>query len=149
MPDITISPGASLEQVKRLLADCDLPDQDLTAAHMDDFVSLHEGEQLIGCVGLEIFEEYALLRSLAVETGSRGQGLGAQLLAAAEERAASRGVRILYLLTTTAEAFFASRGYAISERSNAPAAIQETSEFRSLCPSTARCMNKRLANHDL
>lgn len=113
---------------------------------MDDFVSLYEGEQLIGCVGLEIFEEYALLRSLAVETGSRGQGLGAQLLAAAEERAISRGVRIIYLLTSAAESFFARRGYVIGERSNAPAAIQQTSEFWSLCPSTAVCMNKRLAD---
>jgi amino-acid N-acetyltransferase len=148
MPDISISPGANLEQVKRLLVDCNLADQDLTSAHMDNFVSLYKGDQLIGCIGLEIFEGAALLRSLAVESGSRGQGLGAQLLAAAESQAASRGVRMLYLLTTTAEAFFARRGYVISERSRALAAIQQTSEFRSLCPSTAVCMNKRLANHD-
>jgi amino-acid N-acetyltransferase len=144
MADITNTCKQEETRVKRLLEECGLPSRDLSAEHMDDFLSLYDGDRLVGCVGLEIFGEYGLLRSLAVQAEYRGRGKGARLLTAAEARATSRGVRILYLLTTTAEAFFTARGYIITGRSIAPEVIQQTSEFRSLCPSSAVCMNKPL-----
>ena len=110
MPEITSSSGREEAWIKTLLAECGLPEQDLTPAHMDDFLSLVAGGRLTGCIGLEIYGETALLRSLAVGPGWRGRGYGAQLLAAAEAHAAARGVRTLYLLTTTAERFFTAHG---------------------------------------
>ena len=98
----------------------------------------------MGCVGLERYGENGLLRSLAVEPDYRRQGLGARLLAAIEARAASGVVRTLYLLTTTAESFFAARGYTVTDRNNVPEAIGGTSEFQSMCPDSAVCMAKRL-----
>ncbi len=50
----------------------------------------------------------------------------------------------LILLTQTAAAFFARYGYQVIGRSEAPADVQGTEEFRSLCPSSAACMAKRL-----
>jgi mannose-6-phosphate isomerase-like protein (cupin superfamily) len=58
----------------------------------------------------------------------------------AESHARNLGVRRLYLLTTTAEAYFAKRGFERCAREAAPAAIRQTREFRSLCPDTAACM---------
>ncbi len=144
MPVITITPGADIGQVKALLAENDLPYEDLTVAQMDDFLSLYEGERLVGCVGLERYDENGLLRSLVVESDYRGRGLGARLLAAIEALAISKGVGAPYLLTTTAETFFAARGYHITERSKVPEAIGSTSEFQSLCPGSAACMVKHL-----
>ena len=130
--------------IKRLLTTAGLPGADLTPAHLARFLVLRDADQLGGVVGLEVFGAVALLRSLAVPTSRRGQGLGTRLAEAAEDHARSLGVAALYLLTTTAESFFARRGYRRIDRADAPAALHATAEFASLCPSTAVCMVKEL-----
>jgi amino-acid N-acetyltransferase len=50
----------------------------------------------------------------------------------------------MFLLTTTAETFFERRGYRRVDRSQAPLAIQSTSEFASLCPASSAFMIKQL-----
>ena len=86
----------------------------------------------------------ALLRSLAVRADARGSGLGADLLAHAESQAAALGVDALYLLTTTAERFFAARGYATTTRDAAPPEIQATARPDLL--SRTRPMPSRMEN---
>jgi amino-acid N-acetyltransferase len=71
-------------------------------------------------------------------------GLASELVERAETHAAKYGVRTLYLLTTTAEAFFARRGYHRIDRGVAPAAIRSTREFAALCPASSAFMSKRL-----
>jgi N-acetylglutamate synthase-like GNAT family acetyltransferase len=58
--------------------------------------------------------------------------------------AASHQVRALYLLATTAEAYFEHRGYRRIDRTQAPPSIQSTREFASLCPASSVFMIKRL-----
>lgn len=147
MPDITRATRQDEERVKGLLEESKLPFEDLTPAHLDTFLTLYNGDQLVGCVGLENFGEHALLRSLVVRAGYRSQGLGSRLLASAETLADTRGVHTLYLLTTTAEVFFARHGYLSTERGSTPQAIQMTAEFKSMCPASAVCMYKRLLIH--
>lgn len=130
--------------IKHLLAGCELPYEDLTAAHLRSFWVLRDGSQLMGVVGLEILGSHSLLRSLAVPDRYRGRGIGSQLTSQAEAYAHTCRVEALYLLTTTAEDFFARRGYRQTDRNTVPPALQETAEFRTLCPSTAVCMVKRL-----
>ena len=99
-------------------------------------------------VGLEIYGTVALLRSLAVAPDGQGRGLGAALLAHAERAARQRGITALYLLTTTAEAFFARRGYVRLPRQAAPPVLRQTAEFAALCPASAVCLTKALAALD-
>jgi amino-acid N-acetyltransferase len=66
-------------------------------------------------------------------------------LARVEARAASRGVRELYLLTTGAVAYFEHHGFARTSREEAPERIRSTAQFCTLCPSTAFCMRKLLS----
>jgi N-acetylglutamate synthase-like GNAT family acetyltransferase len=61
-----------------------------------------------------------------------------------EKRAIQQGLRTLYLLTTTAEAFFADLGYVPVERTEVPAAVADTRQLRELCPGSARVMGKQL-----
>jgi len=143
MQIVNATPG-DLGSIQALLAECNLPDQDLTSTNLGAFLLLRQGEDLVGSVGLEIYSPNALLRSLAIRQAQRGQGLGKELLSACESEATMRGVRTLYLLTNTAEKFFATHGYQRIERSAAPETLQHASEFRSLCPSSAVCMRKRL-----
>lgn len=131
------------QAIKQLLADCDLPLGDLTSDHLRHFFVSRDGERLIGAAGLELCHEAALLRSVAVAGEFRSQGLGRQLVARAEEHARSHGVNSLWLLTTGVEHFFTRLGYEVTDRALAPKAIQITTEFTSLCPSSSVCMVKR------
>jgi amino-acid N-acetyltransferase len=72
------------------------------------------------------------------------QGRGAALVGAVERLAARRGMDDLYLLTTTVPGFFALLDYLRVDRATVPLALQQTSQFASLCPKTAVCMHKRL-----
>ena len=134
--------------VRALLAAAGLPVADLTAAHLDDFWGCGESPDLTGVVGLESYGTVALLRSLAVAPDWQGRGLGAALLAHAERTARQRGIAALYLLTTTAEAFFARRGYVRIPREAALPVLQQTAEFAALCPASAVCLTKALAALD-
>jgi len=99
---------------------------------------------VVEVVGLELSPPHGLLRSLVVEPRARSGGLGSRLLAHAEAHARSRDVRSLYLLTTTAEAFFGARGYVRADRREAPPFIRSSPEFTALCPESAAFMVKHL-----
>jgi amino-acid N-acetyltransferase len=89
-------------------------------------------------IGLEIYGQAALLRSLVVDPTLRSTGLGSALVQHAEQHAAERGVQALYLLTTTAEPFFERLGYKRLDRREAPPSIQSSREFADLCPESRR-----------
>ena len=135
---------ADLPAIRALLAASGLPGEDLTPAHLDSFWVRRDPAGLVGVVGLELRGHAALLRSLAVRRDGQGHGLGAALLAHAESQAGVLGVDRLYLLTTTAERFFAAHGYAVTPRETAPPEIRGMAEFTELCPSSSVCMTKRI-----
>ena len=130
--------------VRQLLEEVQLPTSDLTQAHLDNFLGCGDSGALEGVVGLELYPPVALLRSLAVASICRSRGLGTTLLAEAERHARHRGVKEIYLLTTTAERFFARSGYERIEREAAPEAIRATREFSAICPASSAVMKKRL-----
>lgn len=144
MNSTQVSPGPDLAAVVGLLADAGLPTEDLTEDHCEHFFYTGPAATPEGLVGLELFGEVGLLRSLVVSDTRRGQGAGSRLLAHAEFHARARGVRWLYLLTTTAEMFFAGRGYEHAARDTAPAAIRATREFSGMCPASSAFMFKQL-----
>ena len=133
-----------LSAVKQLLSESSLPIEDITAQHLQHFFGCGSGLELEGLVGLELYGEVALLRSLAVVSSRRGSGVGSGLAAHAERHARDQGVQSLYLLTTTAEAFFMRRGYARIPRDAAPTAIKSTKEFSGICPASSTFMVKQL-----
>jgi amino-acid N-acetyltransferase len=144
MPTVPISPHPPLAVVTKMLAAAQLPTSDLTDKHCENFFYAGRLPDPEGIVGLEIFDDIALLRSLVVRSESRGSGLGSELVSHVENHARSRGVHALYLLTTTAESFFESRGYRTAKRDQTPAAIKVTREFAGICPASSAFMNKLL-----
>jgi UDP-N-acetylmuramate: L-alanyl-gamma-D-glutamyl-meso-diaminopimelate ligase len=120
-----------LPKLQQLLAGAGLP-ADGAAVHISDFLLLCDGDQVIGCVGLELYDEAAVLRSLAVIPERRGQGLGWMLADNAVARARARGVRRLYLLTETASDFFAQHfGFRKVERNQVEAPVNRSTQFGS------------------
>ncbi len=130
--------------VRELLQACDLPTADLVPAAMDRFLVCGAAGQVDGCIGFERYGNSALLRSLAVAPAMQGNKLGSRLIDCLEAFVRGRGIEQLWLLTTTAESFFARRGYVGAARESAPEAMQGAAEFADLCPSTAHCMRKML-----
>lgn len=139
-----ISAHPSLASAVALLAEAQLPTEDLTEAHCQHFFFAGPAQRPTGLVGLEMFGDVALLRSLVVTPERRGKGEGIALLEHAEDYARARGVRELYLLTTTAEKFFEKQGFVRASREAAPAAIARTREFAGICPASSAFMVRQL-----
>jgi N-acetylglutamate synthase-like GNAT family acetyltransferase len=135
---------SDFDAIVRLLDAADLPHSDLAPEHLAHFLVVRDGDAIVGVVGMEVRADAGLLRSLAVAADRRGGGWASRLVDALEARARELGIRTLFLLTTTAEGFFARRGYTAADRATVPDAILATEEFRSICPSTAACMSKPL-----
>jgi amino-acid N-acetyltransferase len=131
-----------LEAIRWLLDVEFLPSADIDEAALGRFLVCRDEIGVAGVVGLEIYSEVALLRSLVVTEKHLGCGYGRRLVAAAQELASEMNVRAIYLLTTTAESFFEYLGFRRIEREAAPEAIRNTREFSSLCPASAIVMVK-------
>lgn len=125
--------------LRGLLREAGLPFEDVASGQQDFVVATVEGN-VVGCVGLEMFEPAGLLRSLAVREPHRGSGLGSALFERIILVATGKGAQRLFLLTTTAAPFFAQRGFEPVDRSEAPEVMTKSAQFVSLCPSTATCM---------
>ncbi len=143
-PPIAIEPPgpADTAAIAALLRDAGLPHGDF-APHLAHFLVAREpAGRIVGVIGAEVCGADALLRSLAVTPSHRRAGLGRRLLAALDSCAGAWGVARWWLLTTTADAFFAAEGFRAAPRADAPPAIASTGEFRGLCPSAAACWSR-------
>lgn len=133
---------SDLDNIRWLLDLHGLPSQDLTAQLLQHFLVYRDDIGVAGVVGLEQCGNAALLRSLVVADGHTSRGLGTRLVRAAELLAEKLNLLPIYLLTSTAEAYFQHLGYRSLNRELAPAALRQSAQFKSLCPSTAQLMVK-------
>ncbi len=142
-PRIGPASGADRAAVGRLLAAAGLPD-DIDDAFPGGFAVARSGALLIGCAGLETHGKHGLLRSVAVAPTSRRARLGRALVAARLAAAEAAGLEAVYLLTTDAADFFRALGFRDCARADAPAAVQQGTQFSGGCCASARCLVKRL-----
>jgi amino-acid N-acetyltransferase len=130
--------------VEALLGQAGLP-LDGLREHFSHALVARRGAQIVGCVALEFHGGAALLRSLAVSPSDRGRRLGQRLTAEALALSRQAGARDVYLLTQTAAGFFPRFGFAVEDRSLAPAPLQQSAEFQSACPASAVLMHAKVA----
>jgi amino-acid N-acetyltransferase len=130
---------ADWEAIERLLLACDLPVAG-ARAHLGAFIVAAEGDAISGCAAAEVYGDAALLRSLAVRDARRGRGIADQLVARLIAMLKRRGVRRVALLTTTAERFFARRGFVRVAREDVPDGVRASEEFQGACPASAIAM---------
>jgi amino-acid N-acetyltransferase len=141
VPTLRPASAGDLAQVEALLAAHTLPLDGVREALECFVVAEHEG-RIVGVAGTERCGpgDHALLRSVAVADAWKGRGLGRALVTRAIADAESRGAKALYLLTTTAEHYFPSFGFAPADRASVPPAVQASVEFASACPASAVVM---------
>ena len=144
--DASLRPASSkdLPRVEKLLTDSKLP-LDGVKESLKDFLVAEANGDIVGVAGLEVCCDDALLRSVAVRPEWRSKGVGRALVTRAIAEAESRGLRALYLLTTTAEHYFPSFGFAKVDRAAIPEPVRATKEFTSACPASAVAMSRQLA----
>jgi amino-acid N-acetyltransferase len=139
--DVSIERAAGHDDgaIVRLAARSGLP-LDGLLEHLDTALVARAGGRVVGCAALEIYGDSALLRSVAVDETARGLGIGQRVVRACLDLAQERGVRSVYLLTTTAERFFPRFGFGRVDRGDVPADVQQSVEFQSACPASAVAM---------
>jgi amino-acid N-acetyltransferase len=92
--------------------------------HLRDFfvcVEGHDGqEQVIGCTAVElVWRDLAEVKSLAVDEGLRGRGIGTKLLKAAINEGHQLGLARLFALTRD-QAFFEKQDFRVVPRETLP-----------------------------
>lgn len=117
--------------------------QDLDPS-LEHFFVARAGQQILGCIGLEWYGSTGLLRSMWVDEKHRNKGIAHALVTKLEEHACILGLKALYLLTETAEAYFGKQGYQLMDRNLTPEELKNSAEFKSLCPASAKLMFKLL-----
>lgn len=127
-----------------LLRRCALPIGGLERAFPGGYVVAVADGAVVGCAGVEGHGEAGLLRSVAVAPEARGRGLGERLTRSRIDHARVQRLAALWLLTTTAPAYFSRLGFRVVDRGDAPAQLAASAEFRDVCPASATCMNLRL-----
>jgi amino-acid N-acetyltransferase len=138
---IRVAAPGDFAGVVRLLEAAELPTAGLEPS-LRDFLVAEESGRVVGAVGFEVYGDCALLRSAVVDAGLRGSGLGIDLVESLLRRATTRGVREIYLLTTTAEHFFPRFGFVRIPRGDVAPAVRASQEFRGACPDSAIAMRK-------
>ena len=126
-----------------LLAEARLP-----TAGLDDYLDhariARSDREVIGGATIELYETAGLLRSVVVAPSWRGRGVGHALTEAVLDIARGRELPAVYLLTLTAETFFAARGFERVERAEVPTVLGSSAELRGACPASAVVMRLEL-----
>lgn len=137
--------AADLPSIEKLLTASQLPLAGV-ADSLPGFIVAESDGAIVGSAALEVCCDNALLRSVAVAPEWRSRGLGRALVSRVIADAEARGLRALYLLTTTAEHYFPSFGFQEIPRDQVPADVQGTEEFRDACPASAVVMCRECAS---
>jgi amino-acid N-acetyltransferase len=138
-----ISSTEDLQAILNLLTECSLPILDIEPGKQSFIVAEFEGE-MIGCAGLEVYGQKGLFRSLAIHSTYRNLNIGKLLTDEVLALGREKGISEFYLLTNTAEGFFKKLGWKVTDRNEVSSEISKSSEFASICPSTAICMKYTL-----
>jgi amino-acid N-acetyltransferase len=112
--------------------------------HAQDTIVARQDGRVVGCAALEIYRDGALLRSVAVDAGLRGTGVGRAVVEAALARAGALGVPAVYLLTVTKAGYYEKFGFATIDRGEVPDTVEASVEFTSACPAGAIVMRRHL-----
>jgi amino-acid N-acetyltransferase len=131
--------AADRRAVEALLQAAGLPLEGV-AEHFASFFVVDDGNAIVGASGLELYGSDALLRSVVVAEAARSAGVGSSLARRALDEAYARSVRSVYLLTTTADGFFARMGFETITRKDVPRSVQASREFEGACPTSAAVM---------
>ena len=133
-----------LDAVELLLAACELPVVRIAPHIKTFFVAETDDKKLVGVLGMLADGDKALLRSFAVARSHRKRGVGQALVRAALAQLREESCNEAYLLTQTAETYFARLGFSVIDRTAMPQALLVESGLDRACPCSSVCMKCKL-----
>ncbi len=140
---ITEAATGDLPLVSQLLLNNNLPVEDLAPGKQRFWIIRQDG-RIVSVIGLEEYDEYGFLRSMATDPAYRNRGMAAALLNALLTHAESAGLKEVFLLTETAAGWFGKKGFQKFDRGQVPDQVKTSAEFTHLCPSSATVMKKKV-----
>lgn len=126
-----------------LLESENLPVSDLRK-DMKDFFLAEMENQTVASIGIDRYGQDALLRSMVVNSPQRNLGIASELVSHLEAHARQQGIYTLYLITNTAEDYFARMAFEPITREQVPSLVATSAEFNGLCPASSTIMRKVL-----
>ncbi len=130
---------SDLAAVERLLESSSLPTAGV-GQHFGNYLVADLDGDVIGAIGLEMYDSTGLLRSAVVAKAMHNTGIGTKLFDALIQEAKRLNLDRLILLTTTAEKYFARKGFQSIDKNSVTGKITQSVEFTGACPSQAVCM---------
>lgn len=139
--EFTTSPARQEDTpaVLALLQRAKLPIEDL-GPELKHFFVARDNNTIVAAIGLELYGQYGLLRSMVTDPAYRNKGAATHLVNDLMAYAGSLSLKEIYLLTQTAEIYFSHRGFEKINRDDVPADVKQSAEFSHLCPSSAVAM---------
>lgn len=107
--------------------------------YIENFMVMEMDGSIVATAGLEIYEDVAVLRSVAVAPEYQNQRLGDGVVRAMINFADRRNIRRLYLFTNTAESFFKKIGFRFIPRENVDERCKSSKQFF-MCPASSQAM---------
>ena len=136
--------GATDQGFVSALAAVGMPTDDLTDEGHHFFGFRNEGGEILGYGGVQERGDVALLRSVVVIDGLRGQGIGVRIASWILNWLQDRRCEEVYMLTTTAVSLGTRCGFRRLERDLAPEPIRDSRQMAALCPASAVLMVRKL-----
>jgi len=99
------------------------------AEFLDSFWVLDKEGRVLGCAGIEIYGEAAVLRSVVVAPGLRGSGEGDRLVHHGLDYAREQRAKRVYLFTMHAAPFFARYGFQAVSTNDFEPAVRESWQY--------------------
>jgi len=110
--------------------------------HLSNFVVATENGRVVGAIGMEVYGDIGLIRSLVVASNMRGRKVARRLIKQLISRARTRQVGALYLLSGPADDLFYAFGFEKMARADMPTKLYVSSEMQG--PSSASPTGMRL-----
>ena len=108
------------------------------AEHFDNFLVVEDlrsqPPHIVGMVGLEIYGEKGILRSLVLRSESWNSKVGVELLALILSYGWRKGLKEVYLMTRSSQAFFEYWGFVEMDWSELPDVLRQSSQFQEYDP---------------
>jgi amino-acid N-acetyltransferase len=118
-----------IEQISKLITSENMPAIEVDR-WLDSFFVLDDGEKLVGCAGVEVYGEDALLRSVMTAPELRGTGEGVRMINAALDYMRDRGVKRCFLFTMTAERWFPRFGFEVCSLEDWTSGARESWQYK-------------------
>ncbi|MCK0470031.1 hypothetical protein [Halalkalibacter sp. APA_J-10(15)] len=119
-----------LLKVQRLVAKAGLRDEGIEHIIEHFLIVENDAEQLIGTVGIEMYEEVGLLRSLILQSPEWDAKLSLEFLQLTLKYAEEQKLKTVYLCAKATSALFHQLGFREVVKESIPKAIQESAHFK-------------------